>query len=284
MLIQRQRRVPCLSSPLSCPRLPAAAPVLWCAALVACTSPDLFAKPPEVVLRVEINERPMLLPRAEMPVEAQAGDEVWFDVSASLGEPDRFYVTLDEFKPGVKQFDVQDQGRRLRLLSRPGTYHLRFLVSNPDGFDERRQTVVIRCDESEPRPTPTPAPAPSPAPDPKPQPLPGPKPDPFNIGKSVLDVARRINDPAGALALASKAQTLAERIRQGTLTDPQDVVNEIAAALKAAGPKWSALLTVTKTALQMLLATGQLSSEDVAPWATLLEVIAQALRDAAATR
>jgi hypothetical protein len=242
------------------------------------------AKPPVVVVRAEINERPVPV-SAGQPLEAVAGDEVWFDLTASEGAPDRFYVTLDERQPGLKQIDTVDQGRRVRLLTRVGTYQVRFLVSNEDGFDERRQTVVVRCQELTPSPAPGPAPPPSPAPAPSPAPpTPAPNPhppgDPFQIARTITDAARKIGDPAGALALAERAKDLAAQIRAGQITHPQDVVNAIAAELKKAGPKWAGLLTVCKTMLQMLLATGALSSDDVKQWAVLLDVIEHALRDA----
>lgn len=106
-------------------------------------------------------------------------------------------------------------------------------------------------------------------------------PDTMGMRLRVIAAAKVIADPAGAATLAAKAEGLAAKIRAGAGGNVQGVANEIASAIKAAGPKWNPLLSVVKAALVLLIESGKLSATDVQTWATLLEEIAAALREAA---
>lgn len=261
-------------------------------ALLLCVVPAIAAaKPPTVVVRVEINGRSYPIPEKGGPaIQAVAGDDIYFDLSDSEGEPDRFYTILENRQPGKKQLQVQLDGKRTRLLSHVGTYSLRFLVSNVDGFDERIDVVQVLCKEPtipEPPPGPTP-PSPPPSPPPTPTPTPNPPtptPEPakrtFGIAGQVTAAAKTVNDPAGATKLADAAMALAKSIRTGQIKTAQMAADSIAAAVKDAGPKWAALLSALRGALQLLLSTGKLDAEDVLAWADLLDEISAALREAA---
>lgn len=101
--------------------------------------------------------------------------------------------------------------------------------------------------------------------------------DTFGIRVQVIAAARLLGDKPAVVAVADKAAGIAAKIRAGSATSVQQVANEIGTTVATINPRLSAAL---KALLQTLIQSGKLSTTDVATWATLLEEIASALREA----
>lgn len=117
---------------------------------------------------------------------------------------------------------------------------------------------------------------------PVPVPIPVPPvvaPDTMGIRLQVIAAAKLLGDKSASVALADKAAGLAAKIRAGSATSVQSVANEIGSTAASINPR---LATALKALLQGLIASGKLSGTDLQTWATLLEEIAAALREAAA--
>ena len=72
------------------------------AVLLLAVSSSADAKPPTAVLKVVVNGEPFQIPADGKPVKVVAGDDLHFDLSGSEGEPDRYFVILDDRVPGKR--------------------------------------------------------------------------------------------------------------------------------------------------------------------------------------
>lgn len=235
------------------------------------------------------------------PTTGTPGEILTFDFSETEGETLRYRVTIDPTLKGYKQvYHDGPTASRANIASFPGTYRVRIIAWNADGLDEWERVLVIPgtppCPPPDPvppmppippnpgppAPSPTPSPTPIPGPAPSPTPSPTPLPDTMGVSAQVVAAAKLVGDSAGSRALADKAEGLAAKIRAGGEKNSQSVINQIAAAIKEAGPKWTPFLAATKSVIQALILAGKLSTNDVQSLATFLEEVAAALRSAAA--
>jgi len=150
-----------------------------------------------------------------------------------------------------------------------------------DGPPDKSITLTIAVAGSDPVTVTLPAVGTSPVIPPTPNPptppvVPVPA-DTFGIRVQVIAAAKLPGDNAATVAVADKAAGLAAKIRAGGATSVQQVANEIGTTVATINPRLSAAL---KALLQTLIQSGKLSTTDVATWATLLEEIAAALREA----
>lgn len=215
---------------------------------------EAYSAPPVPVLRLVVNDEAFELPDHESPIKVIAGDKVVFDLSTSEGA-DRYFVMLDNRRPGQRELITRDKWQHSELRSRAGEYQLRFIVSNDEATVELRRTVQVLCKEptlpdeptppppqpQPPKPTPAPTPPPVPPPNPPPAPLP---PGEFGIAEKVAAIVRKIDSPkraAEAVQLAEAAEGLAAQIAAGTVGNVTEVLTRIGTGIKALNaPAWSA--------------------------------------------
>lgn len=274
-----------------------AACVVWLASLTA------FAESPKAVI-----DGPSSVRVAGQKLVLRASDKT---IATSKG----YRWTISPELKGYEQLTVQDGGKAVLVHTLPGRYVVTLVVAGAPDADGQIEIDSIThdltipgeapCPPPEPTPTPVdpvkpvpPVPQPQPQPNPPPTPPappvpPAPKPptpvDPsgpvpmgeFGLAPAVYDAAVRTGDKAGAKKLADAARKLAEDIKAGKVASVQEIINQIAKSLKEGGQAWQALLTLTKTAIQTLIASGKLDATDVHAWARMLREIADAL-DAAA--
>lgn len=256
---------------------------------------EAYSAPPVPVLRLVVNDEAFELPDHESPIKVIAGDKVVFDLSTSEGA-DRYFVMLDNRRPGQRELITRDKWQHSELRSRAGEYQLRFIVSNDEATVELRRTVQVLCKEptlpDEPTPPPPqpqppkPTPAPMPAPQPPPvKPVDPPKPDPpappsepqpgrFNVAPEVFRLAKQINDPAGAKALAAQCRAIAS----GNYSSLNALAADVVATLGKLSPAWQPLTSKVKSAIASLYSEGKLQNRDDA--AELLREVAGALEAA----
>ncbi len=257
------------------------------------------ATPPIPVLRVIVNGEAYDLPDDESPIKVIAGDALSFDLSTSEGA-DRFFVMLDNRRPGQRELSTRDKWVHADLRTRSGDYNLRFIVSNAEATVELKRTVNVLCKEPslpvEPidPPQPQPSPKPTPGPIPTPPPLP-PQPIPageFGIAQKVADIVRKIESPkrvTEAALLADQADALAAQIAAGTVTNSVEVLSRIGDGIRAlnspawstAAPQFTALMGEVWFANKVRLKIDE-KKDMLQPtaWATLLREVALGARSA----
>lgn len=264
--------------------------------LVLCPT-ILSAAPPIPVLRVIVNDESYELPDHDAPIRVIAGDKVVYDLSSSEGA-DRYFVMLDNHRPGQKEISTRDKWQRTEQRTRAGEYQLRFIVSNDEATVELKRVVQVLCKEpalpDEPDPPapqpipPKPIPPPTPIPPPSPPPIP---PGEFLISDKVATIVGRINSPQRskeAGQLADSAEALAAQIAAGTVTNVTDVLMRIGTGIKALNsPAWTAAAAEFSAVLETTWkahSSGRLKVsvvgglQDPTSWATLLREIAIGVR------
>jgi hypothetical protein len=152
-----------------------------------------------------------------------------------------------------------------------------------DGPADRSITLTVAVAGSEPVTITLPAAGvspivPVPVPPIIPPVVPPSSPDTMGVRLQVIAAAKLLGDKTAAVTLADKAAGLAAKIRAGGTASVQAVATEIGTVSATVNP---ALARALKALLQGLIQSGKLSQTDVQSWATLLEEIAAALREAA---
>lgn len=196
----------------------------------------------------------------------------------------------------------------------PGRWEVKLLVVSPQGEDSEMSLIVTvpgstPCPEPDPcpeppapippRPTPPNPVPPSPTP-PTPVP-PNPMPPDVRPPSGEFGIAPKIYDAVMAMTvdpmkrasdsrqLADAADVMAAQISAGTMTDPQQLLNDMAVALKAlpawkdVGPKIQNIMKETYAAhkdkrLKIKIGTEGISMVDPNGWQTLLKEISVGLR------
>lgn len=179
-----------------------------------------------------------------VPQTAISGTDVYLDGSQSTGDIEHF-LFFAATKSGVEGRIVSTTDKnKPRMLSFPGEWIVTLIVVSDEGkYDKVTATCTIPgqggCPEPlPPGPTPIP-PNPDPGPQPKPVP-PTPQPDvvpagEFGIAPKIHAIASAVNSPTRAAdckAMADQCDVYAAQIAAGTLTDPQKLVNGMAAEIK----------------------------------------------------
>lgn len=233
------------------------------------------------------------------PTTGTPGIPLFFDYSSTQGLA---AIVVDVY-PKMSELHVEHEPlkRRVRLNAIPGTYRLTILAWNGRGQDRWETTITIPgetpcpscptcpdCPKPSPvPPTPTPSPQPTPTPDPvkptptpeptPPTPVPSPEPPPgrFNVAPEVFRLARQINDPAGAKALAAQCRAIAS----GNYSTLNAIATDVVKTLGTLSPAWQPLTSKVKGAIAALYTEGKLQNRDDA--AELLREVAEALEGAA---
>lgn len=239
------------------------------------------------------------------PDRADAGSDVYLDGSQSEGEIQHMIFTVTPKIEGTKQIDTPKEAKdpqKPRLRTIPGRWLVTLTVIDANS-DYSVATRVIEipggtpCPEPSPvppipvppRPTPDPGPTPTPIP-PKPEPAPqppGPAPVPageYNVAPKVAEAVKGVS-PADCKRLADALDVIAAQIAAGTLTDVQQLIQDVAAKVKEI-PALAALLPKLGAILQEALATfanGKLKRSgtkmaDPSAWQQLVKEIAAGLR------
>jgi hypothetical protein len=185
---------------------------------------------------------------------------------------------------GRRQLVVAADHKSAVLASIPGRYLLIVVASNAHGHVVERQIVEVPGTPPGPPPLPPgpvpPEPAPTP-PGPRPTPVPTPPKLPegrFGMAQIAYDGAMKIDSTsrvADSKEVARAAGAIAAEIAAGALKDQQEIVNRIAAAIKARGPSWSTFLAGTSKRLQEMYVAGKISKPD--DWADVLREAQQGL-------
>lgn len=215
------------------------------------------------------------------PRYAEPGEDVFLDFSQSENEPDRYHVAITPNNPGRSQLEIMDGGRRARVKTYPGTWHVRLIVSNEDGWDEHTHTIIIPGNPPCPTPPPTPNPLPplpeppeppSPTPTPQPEPKPTPAPDPQPItpepGRFALAPAVfRLASSAKAATRVADCQMLGRECRRiaakpESFSGMTAMAAAIVAVLQTLPEGWEPLKTETADAFTRLYTSGQLRNRD----------------------
>lgn len=156
--------------------------------------------------------------------------------------------TVEPVLANVAQFELIDGGKNIRPATVPGTcWRYQLEVSDGKAISNAFFTVNVAGTAPDPQPDPKPDPIP-PKPDPKPpEPKPDPpkppnpkpeppKPEPIPDGE--FGVIQRLSvllagcDQAERNSLAASCETYAAQIAAGTMTDPQKLLNCLAADVK----------------------------------------------------
>ena len=140
-----------------------------------------------------------------------------------------------------------------------------------------------------PNPTPTPTP-PSPGPSPPPSPAPNPAPNPepedgrFALAKTAYRLAKQVNRPAEAMALAEAFLDTSAKVNEGKLSGKLWIIKELQAATAKAIPDasqvhWQTARQKLNSGVRILYGSGQLASDT--DWADCFAEIGRGLKAAA---
>lgn len=145
---------------------------------------------------------PTIVSTVEDGQEVIPGDFIELDATTSASAKlFKWKVKPSQFSDGKPTFRVSQDGKRVWIASRQGSYLVQLIIANEEAIADTERTIVVGR---------SPAPNPGPSPNPNPNPIPGPPKFPDEeMGMSTFSYNAFISQPD-----RSKAKALAQAAKQ----------------------------------------------------------------------